>query len=101
MGVPTLTLSGPTIPCLQGVDIMGGYQLEQFIAIDEQDYINKAVSWGEKIAELANIRQGMRARIPVANEAGCNVAANLEKALREAWHMYCRGEQPHEFIIRS
>ncbi len=101
MGVPTLTLSGPTIPCLQGVDIMGGYQLEQFIAVDEQDYITKAVSWGENIAELASIRQGMRARIPVANDTGCDVAANLEKALREAWHMYCRGEQPHELIITS
>lgn len=80
---------------------MGGYQLEQFIAIDEQDYINKAVSWGDNIAELARIRQGMRARIPVANEAGCNVAATLEKALREAWQMYCRGEQLRELIITS
>lgn len=101
MGVPTLTLSGPTIPCLQGVDIMGGYHLEQFIAVDEQDYIDKAVAWGDKIAELATIRQGMRARIPVANASGHEIAANLEKALREAWHMYCRGEQPHELIITS
>ncbi|HFV9214586.1 TPA: methyltransferase regulatory domain-containing protein [Enterobacter roggenkampii] len=101
MGVPTLTLSGPTIPCLQGVDIMGGYQLEQFIAIDEQDYINKAVAWCDNIAELAIIRQGMRARIPRENDSGNKIAVNLEKALREAWHIYCRGEPPHELIITS
>ncbi len=101
MGVPTLTLSGPTIPCLQGVDIMGAYKLEQFIAADEQDYINKAISWGERIPELAAIRRGMRAQIPVENEAGYNVAANFEKALRKAWQMYCRGEEPRELLITS
>lgn len=81
--------------------ILWGYHLEQFIAVDEQDYIDKAVAWGGKIAELATIRQGMRARIPVENASGHEIAANLEKALREAWHMYCRGEQPHELIITS
>lgn len=101
MGVPTLTLSGPTIPCLQGVDIMGGYKLEQFIAVDEKDYISKAVAWRDNIAELAVIRQGMRARIPVENDSGNKIAANLEKALREAWHMYCRGEKPHELVVTS
>ncbi|MDY1038794.1 methyltransferase [Lelliottia sp. CFBP8978] len=99
MGVPTITLSGPTIPCLQGVDIMGAYKLEQFIAIDEQDYINKAVSWRDKIPELAEIRRGMRAQIPVENEQGYNVAANFEKALHKAWEMYCGGENPCELLI--
>lgn len=101
MGVPTLTLSGPTIPCLQGVDIMGAYKLEQFIAIDEEDYINKAISWGNNIPELAAIRRGMRAKIPVENETGYNVAANFEKALREAWQIYCRGEKPRELLITN
>ncbi|MCU6670080.1 methyltransferase regulatory domain-containing protein [Enterobacteriaceae bacterium H4N4] len=101
MGVPTLTLSGPTLPCLQGVDIMSAYKLEQFIATDEQDYINNAVSWGDKIPELAAIRRGMRAKIPVENEAGFNVAATFEKALREAWQIYCSGEAPRELVIAN
>ncbi|WP_449555292.1 O-linked N-acetylglucosamine transferase family protein [Lelliottia amnigena] len=99
MGVPTLTLSGPTIPCQQGVDIMRTYGLEQFIAVDEQDYIEKAIYWRQHIPELAAIRQGMRARIPIENEPGFNIAANFEKALREAWGIYCRGEKPRAFII--
>lgn len=99
MGVPTLTLNGPTIPCQQGVDIMRTYGLEEFIAADEQDYIYKATSWRDRIPELAAIRLGMRDRIPVANGTDFNIAENFEKALREAWKIYCRGETPHAFTI--
>ena len=99
MGVPTLTLCGPTIACQQGVDIMSSYGLEQFIVYSEQEYIDKAVSWRDRIPELAAIRAGMRAQIPVKNEPGFNVAANFEKALREAWQLYCRGEQPRTLMI--
>lgn len=99
MGVPTLTLCGPTISCQQGVDIMSSYGLEQFIVYSEQEYIDKAVSWRDRIPELAAIRAGMRAQIPIKNEPGFNVAANFEKALREAWQLYCRGEQPRALMI--
>lgn len=99
MGVPTITINGPTIPSLQGVDIMGSYGLEKFIAVDKQDYISKAIGWRNHIPELAMIRQGIRARIPSENEPGFNISENLEKALREAWAIYCRGEKPHTFIM--
>ncbi len=99
MGVPTITINGPTIPSLQGVDIMGSYGLEQFIADDVQDYISKAIEWRHHIPELAAIRQGIRARIPSENEPGFNISENFEKALREAWGKYCRGEKPHTFLI--
>ncbi|MNC04994.1 hypothetical protein D3C75_524490 [compost metagenome] len=99
MGVPTITINGPTLPSLQGVDIMGSYGLEEFIAVDQQDYINKAIGWRNRIPELAAIRQGIRARIPSEDEAGFNISENFEKALREAWGIYCRGEKPHTFIV--
>lgn len=99
MGVPTLTLSGPTISCQQGVDIMSSYGLEEFIAYSEQEYIDKAVYWRDHIPELAVIRQRMRSQIPIKNEPDFNVAANFEKAIREAWQLYCRGEQPRTLLI--
>lgn len=99
MGVPTITMNGPTIPCQQGVDIMRSYRLEQFIAIDEEDYISRAIAWGQRIAELAEIRLGMRDRIPVDHVPDFNIAENFERALREAWGIYCRGEEPHAFLI--
>lgn len=99
MGVPTITINGPTIPSLQGVDIMGSYGLEQFIADDVEDYISKAIEWQNHIPELAAIRQGIRARIPSKNESAFNISENVEKALRKAWEIYCRGEKPHTFIV--
>lgn len=99
MGVPTITMNGPTIPCQQGVDIMRSYRLEQFIAIDEEDYISRAIAWGQRIPELAEIRLGMRDRIPVDHVPDFNIAENFERALREAWGIYCRGEEPHAFLI--
>jgi predicted O-linked N-acetylglucosamine transferase (SPINDLY family)/precorrin-6B methylase 2 len=99
MGVPTITMNGPTIPCQQGVDIMRSYRLEQFIAIAEEDYISRAIAWGQRIPELAEIRLGMRDRIPVDHVPDFNIAENFERALREAWGIYCRGEEPHVFLI--
>ncbi|MDZ5702127.1 O-linked N-acetylglucosamine transferase family protein [Enterobacter ludwigii] len=99
MGVPTITMNGPTIPCQQGVDIMRSYRLEQFIAIDEEDYISRAIAWGQRIPELAEIRLGMRDRIPVDHVPDFNIAENFERALREAWGIYCRGEEPHACLI--
>jgi predicted O-linked N-acetylglucosamine transferase (SPINDLY family) len=99
MGVPTITMNGPTIPCQQGVDIMRSYGLEQFIADDEDDYIYKAIDWRQHIPELAEIRLGMRDRIPVNPLPDFNIAENFERALREAWKIYCRGEKPRPFLI--
>lgn len=99
MGVPTITINGPTIPSLQGVDIMGSYGLEQFIAEDIQEYISKAIAWRDHIPELAAIRQGIRARIPSENEPDFNISENFEKVLRKAWEIYCRGEKPRTFIV--
>lgn len=99
MGVPTVTMSGPTIASLQGADVMSSYGLEQFIAVDEQDYINRAIYWRDHIPELAVIRQSTRAQISTENEPGFNVAGTFEKAIREAWQIYCRGEQPRALFI--
>lgn len=99
MGVPTITMNGPTIPCQQGVDIMRSYGLEQFIADDEDDYIYKAIGWRQHIPELAEIRLRMRDRIPVNPLPDFNIAENFERALREAWKIYCRGEKPRPFLI--
>lgn len=101
MGVPTLTLCGHTIPGRQGVDIMRTYGLDQFIASDEEDYIARALYWHDHKDELDAIRQGMRARIPTEQNGDFNTAATFEKALREAWRIYCAGEEPHTFLIEA
>lgn len=101
MGVPTLTLCGRTIPGRQGVDAMRTYGLDAFIASDEEDYIARALYWHDHQDELESIRQGMRARIPTENSRDFKPAATFEKALREAWRLYCAGEEPRTFLIEA
>ncbi|MFY9995317.1 MAG: methyltransferase regulatory domain-containing protein [Leclercia sp.] len=101
MGVPTISLKGITLSGCQTMDTMYTYGLEQFIAVDAVDYINKALYWSGNIEELSAIRMGMRDKIPTKHTSGFNVAATFEKALRTAWGLYCSGEAPQSFVVKK
>ncbi len=101
MGVPTLTLCGETMAGRQGVDIMNGYGLPEFVANDKADYVDKALSWQGRFEELNAIRLSMRSRIPTDNADGFRVAETFEKGLREAWKLYCTGEAPRSFFVEE
>lgn len=101
MGVPTLTLSGETVAGQQGVDIMRSFGLDEFVVTDEQRYIETALYWRDHFAELNAIRQSMRGRIPTENDKDFNVAATFDRALREAWGLYCRGEAPRSMLVEE
>ncbi|ELQ6019061.1 methyltransferase regulatory domain-containing protein [Cronobacter turicensis] len=101
MGVPTLTLCGETMAGRQGVDIMNGYGLPEFVANDKADYVEKALSWQGRFEELNAIRLSMRSRIPTDNADGFRVADTFEKGLREAWKIYCTGEAPRSFFVEE
>lgn len=101
MGVPTISLKGETLSGCQTMDTMYTYGLEQFIAVDKEDYINKALFWAKNIEELSVIRAGMRNRIPTKQSSGFNVAATFEQALRMAWELYCRDEAPRSFVVEQ
>jgi predicted O-linked N-acetylglucosamine transferase (SPINDLY family) len=99
MGVPTLTLCGATMAARQGVDIMRIHGLEEFIAYGEEDYIRKALSWQDRVAELSEIRLTMRDRMPTETADGFNVADTFGRALRETWRIYCAGEARRTFTV--
>nr|WP_166991529.1 MULTISPECIES: bifunctional class I SAM-dependent methyltransferase/glycosyltransferase [unclassified Enterobacter] len=99
MGVPTLTLCGATMAARQGVDIMRIHGLENFIAYGEEDYIQKALSWRDRLPELNEIRMTMRERMPAETADGFNVAGTFGRALREAWRIYCAGEAHRTFTV--
>jgi len=101
MGVPTLTLRGETLAGCQGLDIMYTYGLEQFIAVDKADYVNKAIYWAEHAEELGQVRTSMREQIPTKRDGKFNVAATFERALRQSWEMYCQGETPRSFAVEK
>lgn len=101
MGVPTLTLCGQTLAGRQGVENMNSYGLSQFIAMSQDEYVEKALSWQDNVEELNAIRLSMRSRIPGNDGATFNAAEYFEKALRQAWERYCDGMDAQSFVING
>ena len=92
MGVPTLTMVGQTLPSRVGAAILGHLGLDQFIAQDEADFMQKGVAIASDIAALGQLRTDMRARLnnSAAGQPAL-IAAGLENALRSIWQRWCAG----------
>ena len=100
MGVPTLTVAGPTPASRQGAAILGQLGLEDFVARDAADFIAKGCYWAEHLEELAALRRGLRERwqrSPARDPA--EIAGSLERALRHAWTRWCAGLPPASFRV--
>lgn len=94
MGVPTLTLAGNTLLERQGMSMLSCLDLHDWIAFDEQEYIDKAVTHAQDIQNLANLRKQLRQRMatsPLTNAA--NFALNFEGALQEMWQLCLNSHQ--------
>lgn len=86
MGVPTLTVAGPTPASRQGAAILGQLGLFDFIAADAQDLAARGRYWADHLPELAEVRSGLRGRwqaSPARQPA--LIAEGLATELREMW----------------
>lgn len=88
MGVPTLTLAGDDMLARQGASLMTAAGLAEWVADDEDAYVEKACALGDatSLAALAALRASMRARVaasPVFDAA--RFARNLEAAIFGMW----------------
>jgi predicted O-linked N-acetylglucosamine transferase (SPINDLY family) len=93
MGVPALTLSARAPVGRIGTSLMTNLGLPEWVAQDEQEYEDKAVSFAQDIAALASLRSGMRAKMqasPVMDETG--FARDMEDAFQTMWQRWCRGQ---------
>jgi len=98
MGVPTLTMTGPTLPCRVGATIMSQTGLWEFIASDEADFIKKGVQLAGNLPHLAAIRMQARARMSNSSMGQpALIAAGLDHALRSMWQRWCEGLPPASF----
>jgi len=102
MGVPTVTVTGPTPPSMAGASRMRQWGLDAFIADSRQAYIDCAASWFHRQAELAEIRRTLRQRIASASSIS-NLSAThaLEQALRHVWRRWCAGLPPEPAVLES
>jgi len=92
MGVPTLTTAGPTQPSRAGTAILRQVELEEFIAVDDDDYVSKGRAMAANPMLLGAYRYSTRHRLErsaMGNTA--LIAEGLENGLRLAWQRWCEG----------
>jgi predicted O-linked N-acetylglucosamine transferase (SPINDLY family) len=100
MGVPTLTVAGPTPAGRQGAAILGQLGLDDFVAADPADFVAKGRYWVDHLNELAQVRASLRGRwqrSPARSPA--IVADSLERAIRHMWTRWCAGLPAESFQI--
>lgn len=98
MGVPTLTLAGNTPAGRAGAGILGQIGLEGFTATNGADFVAKGLYWAQHLAELAQVRAGLPARLrqsPGGQPA--LFAAHFAGALRHMWRRWCAGLPAESF----
>jgi predicted O-linked N-acetylglucosamine transferase (SPINDLY family) len=92
MGVPTMTIAGKT-PCARaGASLQHSLGLDDFIAKDPQEFVQKAVALTKDLSYLASVRASMRDRMAVQLTNGEAFAASFGPELRKAWKRWCNGE---------
>lgn len=102
MGVPTLTLAGSTPAGRYGAAIMGQMGLVDFVADNQQDFVRKGVYWTNHLAELADLRSGMRVRFGQSAVGQPDlIAAALTNALRTMWQRWCSGLPAESFVASA
>jgi len=100
MGIPTLTLTGDTLPGRTGAAILEHVGLKDFIASDKDDFVQKGLKWTKDLATLAHLRAELRGRFErSAPVQPALIAAGLERALRIMWQRWGAGQPPESFEV--
>lgn len=90
MGVPVVTLAGPSHASRVGVSLLNAIGAPELIAQTEDEYIQIASDLAANDDRLDDLRQSLRARMascPLCNAPG--FARRFEGALRSIWSMHC------------
>lgn len=95
MGLPTVTLRGPTVASRSGTSVFSLIGLETFVADDKPDFVRKALHWARDLTALASVRSGMRERcMQSPNFRPEMIASGMSHALRIMWRNWCEGTAP-------
>ncbi|KML54645.1 hypothetical protein VL15_20290 [Burkholderia cepacia] len=93
MGVPTVTISGPTLAGRGSAGWLQHVGLDAYITDGEDAFVAKALALGHDTAALQALRTGLRARCgQSAAFRPAVVAAGLSSALRTMWTRWCADE---------
>jgi predicted O-linked N-acetylglucosamine transferase (SPINDLY family) len=93
MGVPVVTLVGPTVVGRAGVCLAMNVGMPDLVARTEDEYVTIAVGLVTDLQRLAQLRATLRNRMessPLMDAP--RFARNLEAAYRSAWKDWCSGQ---------
>jgi protein O-GlcNAc transferase len=99
MGIPVITKIGETMVSRQTASLLTSLQLSQCIALDEDDYVQRAIVLASNSVCLRSWRNELRERMRTALCDPARHASELSAALRESWRAFCRGELAAREII--
>ena len=91
MGVPVITLAGPTRLSREGLAILRTLGLPELVAGSVDAYVDAAVALGRSAERVAVLRAGLRQRLresPFAD--GRALARRVESAYCRLWEAACR-----------
>lgn len=91
MGIPVVVMTGEQHSGRVGMSILHRVSLDEFVANDEDGYVEKAMLISSNIEKLARLRCVLRDRMaasPLCNSAGFSLS--LENAYREMWKIWCQ-----------
>jgi predicted O-linked N-acetylglucosamine transferase (SPINDLY family) len=92
MGVPVLTLGGPTHESRVGASLLHNLRLDAWIAGDTKEYVQLAAKYAADRSGLARLHADLRGRMSrsaLMNES--QFARDMEAACRHVWRIWCRG----------
>ncbi len=91
MGVPVMSLAGPTAISRAGASVLGNLGLaDDWLANTAEDYVRLARQWAQNPDELAKLRGNLRERM--SNSPLCDVPKfirGIESAYRGMWRKWC------------
>lgn len=93
-GVPVITVPGSTSSSRSSASLLSVARLNEFIAMDAEDYVAIAAHWGSRLPQLAALRMSLRERIAgSALTDAPRFARALENAYRTMWQTWCASIQ--------
>ncbi len=90
MGVPVVTLRGDRTVARLGAAIMSRFGLSQFIARDEQDYVDTVLRWAADLPALNTLRQSLRGRMEGIQDDPGQFKLAVEQAMVDMWARWCQ-----------
>jgi protein O-GlcNAc transferase len=91
MGVPVVTLTGPSALQRAGICIASNLGLPELIARSEDEFVEKATALASDLGRLSELRRGLRSRLEASPLGDApRFVRHVEAAYRTAWRRFTR-----------